>query len=626
MIEELKVIISAEIADMKKQVEAAKKELEDFKNTGNESGNKVGESLASAGKAAGIGLAAVGAGVVAAGFALNSLVDSTKEYRAEQAKLNAAFTAAGGSVSVAKTTYNDLFRVLGDSGQATEAAQHLAKLTTEEKALSEWTNICQGVYATFGNSLPIESLTEAVNHSAKLGEVQGSLADALEWSGISVDEFNDQLFLCNSESERERLIRETLNGKYASAAGLYEETAGGIMAANEAQTKMNDAMSAMAEAVEPINTMLTELGADVLSALTPYVQSFAENYLPAIKDALGEAGEKLQGMIKWMAEYKDYLATLAVAIGIIVAAIGLYNTVTAIKTAMDVAQVATIGGLVAAHIAQAAAATVALAPYIAIVAAIAAVIAIIVLCIKHWDDITAAVKKFFEKAVAWVKEAAEKVAGFFKGVIDWIKNNWQGLLLLLVNPFVGGFKLLYDNCDGFRKFIDNFLAKIKNAIKSGFDWIGNKISAAKDKIKSIIDTIKGLFNFKFEWPKLKMPSIGVAWKNSPAWMAEAAKFLGMKGVPSFSVSWNALGGVFDKPTVFGYGDSLQGIGEAGAEAVVPLENNLGWLDKLAGMLSSRMGGGTPVVLQVDGKTLARTTIGAINDLTRQQGKLSLNIV
>jgi hypothetical protein len=293
---------------------------------------------------------------------------------------------------------------------------------------------------------------------------------------------------------------------------------------------------------------------------------------------------------------------------------------------MDVAQVATIGGLVAAHIAQAAAATVALAPYIAIVAAIAAVIAIIVLCIKHWDDITAAVKKFFEKAVAWVKEAAEKVAGFFKGVIDWIKNNWQGLLLLLVNPFVGGFKLLYDNCDGFRKFIDNFLAKIKNAIKSGFDWIGNKISAAKDKIKSIIDTIKGLFNFKFEWPKLKMPSIGVAWKNSPAWMAEAAKFLGMKGVPSFSVSWNALGGVFDKPTVFGYGDSLQGIGEAGAEAVVPLENNLGWLDKLAGMLSSRMGGGTPVVLQVDGKTLARTTIGAINDLTRQQGKLSLNIV
>jgi len=59
--------------------------------------------------------------------------------------------------------------VLGDSGQATEAAGHLAKLTTEEQALAEWTTICEGVYATFGDSLPIESLTEAANETAKTG-------------------------------------------------------------------------------------------------------------------------------------------------------------------------------------------------------------------------------------------------------------------------------------------------------------------------------------------------------------------------------------------------------------------------------------------------------------------------
>ena len=91
------------------------------------------------------------------------------------------------------------------------------------------------------------------------------------------------------------------------------------------------------------------------------------------------------------------------------------------------------------------------------------------------------------------------------------------------------------------------------------------------------------------------------------------------------ITWNARGGVFDKPTLFNYGDSLQGIGENGAEAVVPLENNLEWLNKLADMLAKRMQP-TPVVLQVDGKTFAKTAISTINDLTRQQGKLSLNLV
>ena len=60
-----------------------------------------------------------------------------------------------------------------------------------------------------------------------------------------------------------------------------------------------------------------------------------------------------------------------------------------------------------------------------------------------------------------------------------------------------------------------------------------------------------------------------------------------------------------------------------AEAIVPLENNLGWLDKLATMLNERMGGNTPVVLNVDGKTFAQTAINTINQQTRQTGKLGL---
>lgn len=81
-------------------------------------------------------------GAAAAVTALAGVSAATAEYRENQAKLTTAFESAGGSAEDAKETYNDLYRVLGDNDTATEAAAHLAKLTTEEKALSEWTNIC----------------------------------------------------------------------------------------------------------------------------------------------------------------------------------------------------------------------------------------------------------------------------------------------------------------------------------------------------------------------------------------------------------------------------------------------------------------------------------------------------
>ena len=75
------------------------------------------------------------------------------------------------------------------------------------------------------------------------------------------------------------------------------------------------------------------------------------------------------------------------------------------------------------------------------------------------------------------------------------------------------------------------------------------------------------------------------------------------------------------------GATLAMIGENGKEAVMPLENNTEWIDKLASRLSDMIGNGnTPIVLQVDGKTFAQTSINSINKLTKQTGHLALNLV
>ena len=96
--------------------------------------------------------------------------------------------------------------------------------------------------------------------------------------------------------------------------------------------------------------------------------------------------------------------------------------------------------------------------------------------------------------------------------------------------------------------------------------------------------------------------------------------------PKFSISWYQRGGVFDKPALFGYGNGmLGGLGENGAEAVVPLEKNTQWLDKIAERLSAKTGGG-PIIMQVDGKTFAQVAISSINNNTKQTGRLGLQLV
>ena len=155
---------------------------------------KIGESAVKIGKAVFTAGAALGGAWIAA-------IEGSREYRTEMGKLDTAFQTNGHSSEAAKKTYQDLQAVLGDTDVSVEAANHLAVMTDNEKDLQTWTDICTGVFATFGDSLPIEGLTEAANETAKVGQVTGPLADALNWAGISEDEFNEKLAKCSGEQE-----------------------------------------------------------------------------------------------------------------------------------------------------------------------------------------------------------------------------------------------------------------------------------------------------------------------------------------------------------------------------------------------------------------------------------------
>ena len=652
MNEQLKIIISAEVDKLKSGVQDAKKEVGNFKQQVQEASKnvdvnfkKVGEGIKNAAKK-------IAVGVASAGTALLALGASTKDYRAEQAKLTSAFETAGASADTAKQVYNDLYRVLGESDVSVEAANHLAQLTTSQKDLSEWTTICQGIYATFGDSLPIEGLTEAANETAKTASVTGSLADALNWAGISEDEFNAQLAACNSEAEREQLIRETLIGTYDKAAAAYEKNAAEVLKQNEAQAKLQDSLAKLGAVVAPIVTTFTQFATEALAVVVPYIQQLAEKYGPQLKETLQGIGEFIKPIGEFLMAHLPAVATIAGIIMGIAAAYQVYSAAMTVCSTIKAAYTKVTALATAAQTAFAAANIAALAPILAVVAAIAAVVAIIVLCIKHWDKIKEAVGKAWDFIKEKTKAAVDAVVKFFTGMKDSILNKAEEIKSAVAEKFESIKNAISEKVQAAKEAVVNKFSEIKTGIsqkiqsaktaavegfsnmKSGViekvtgivsgvktkfgeikSGITEKIEAARDAVKNAIEKIKGFFDFKWELPKIKLPHFSISGKFS----------LNPPQIPKFSVSWYKLGGVFDSPTLFPYGGSIGGLGEDGAEAVVPLEKNTQWLDRIAEKLASKQSS-TPIILQVDGKTFAKTSIDSINQLTKQTGSLGLILV
>lgn len=98
---------------------------------------------------------------------------------------------------------------------------------------------------------------------------------------------------------------------------------------------------------------------------------------------------------------------------------------------------------------------------------------------NFWINLWEGIKDAASSAVDWIKEKIGQIGTFFtetlpnafNSAIQWIKDNWLGIGLLLVNPIVGGLKLLYDNNEGFRNWVNNLWDTIKEGFKNGWEAI-----------------------------------------------------------------------------------------------------------------------------------------------------------
>ena len=583
MNEELKVIISASIDKFKSSVNEANQTVKGFGKDANNTMDKLNKTIANVGK------------TIIAAFSVREIVKFSKEcFEAysnqlqQEQKLTEIMRSRIGATDAeiesvrALASEQQKLGVVGDE-VALAGAQQIATFATTSDTINTLLPAMEnlavqqhGVNVSSGDMVSIANL---------MGKALQGQVGALSRVGISFTDAQEKILKYGTEEEKAATLAQVITDNVGNMNEVLAQTPEGKI--QQVKNTLGDLQETLGSALAPVITDIASAVSRFFAEHEPQIENFRQNILPQIHEAIEKVFNSIKKAIDFVKNHKTLMETIAIIIGSITAAILIYNAYQTIATAITTAKAAADAAGATSLLAYAAAQAAAMLPIIGVVAAISAVIAIIVLCIKHWDEIKAVVIKVANSIAEKVEEMKTKAVEHFTNLKEGITSRVEAIKSSVAEKF--------------------------NAIKQK---ILTPIQNAKDKVKELIDKIRSFFNFNWSLPKLKMPHLKITGEFS----------ISPPKVPKFSVDWYARGGVFDKPTLFTSGGRLGGLGEAGAEAIVPLENNTEWLDKIADRLSAKFGGGRNIVLQVDGKTFGQISVDSINALTKQTGNLPLVIV
>lgn len=277
-----------------KQVKDAAKATDDFNGAGGGKGG-IGDLIGQLGslKKMLVGGAVV-AGLKAASDAIIGIVDETEEYRKIMGTLEASSQAAGYTAEQTAESYEYLYGVLGDTQTAATTVANLQAIGLAQGDLRGMIDSVIGAWATYGDSIPIDGLAEAVNETIQAGQVTGTFADVLNWAGVSEDEFNAKLAAANDSTERAQIVLNQLaNQGLPETAKAWRDANEDIVAYNESQMKLDEAMGQLGETLAPVAAGLKDV--------------FAEGVYAAA-DAVAWLIEKIQTAINWLKDLNDRIS------------------------------------------------------------------------------------------------------------------------------------------------------------------------------------------------------------------------------------------------------------------------------------------------------------------------------
>lgn len=623
---------------VEESADAAEESVDDVGDAARDAGDGFTVMKGAAANLIADGLQAVIGKCAEAAGSLFGLADSTREFRQDMSTLTTAYDAAGFSAEQAEDTWKDLYAIFGEDDRAVEAANNIARMTDSQAELDEWVRITTGIWGTYQDALPVESLAEAAGETAKTGAVTGALADALNWSSEAAemfaaymsedvttaeDAFNAALAACSTEAERQALITETLTSLYGDAADAYNETAGSIIDANKAQADYTRNMAAMGARIEPTTTAVKEGMNGILETILALTEGAD---IEALADTISSGFEAVGDAIEWVFENGSKLLPV---IGGLTAAFATYKAVSlaaaaaeGIKTAVLATGATTVSAATVATWALNSAIAFLTSPITIAIAAIAAITAAVIWLYQNWDtakqkliEFGAKVSEIWNSIAGWITNAIDTIGQYFpmfgaylsgwwssiQDAVEHVKAIFSGVIDFISNVFSGNWSAAWESVVG---IFGNIFGALGDLLKAPLNGAISLINAVINGINSI---------------SITLPDWGILGDL-------AGKSFGIN-IPNIPML--ATGGFTDGASI---------AGEAGTEAVISFdrsvrEANLGYWAQAGRMLnatpedagftlSDNSGGGTYIEMgsvnfsphiEFKGEADKRSVIDAIRD-------------
>lgn len=355
---------------------------------------------------------------------MKDIADESREYMKIMGSLEISSQAAGYTAEQTASSYKTLYGVLGDDQTAATTTANLQALGLSQSQLDQMINGTIGAWATYGDSIPIDSLSEAINETVKTGNVTGTFADVLNWAGTSEDDFNAKLQSANSESERANLVLQELADQGLMTAGqAWQENNEALVENNQANADLQTALAKLAEMVMPVVTAVTQGLANIISWIS--------NLSPEVLNIIG---------------------LVATVIATIAGVAGIIQEITAAQAALNVVMSANLIGI--------------------IITLIAALVAVFIYLwnnceefrnfwIGLWDGIKSAFSTVWDAIVNFftvtIPDAWNSVVDFFwqgyytwqsiwQSIGDFFSGIWDGIVSFFTETIPNAWNSLVDFC------------------------------------------------------------------------------------------------------------------------------------------------------------------------------------
>lgn len=393
--------------------------------------------------------------IAAIATATAATTQATKEYREDVAKLETNALTAGANLEITNQALKDLNAITGESDSNVEGLSNLLQAGFKDNNLTRVVEELSGAVIKFPDTLKIESLADGLQETLATGEATGQFGELLDRLGIGADNFTEKLKKCKTEAEKQQLVLDTLaNAGLADINKAYRENNKSLIENSDAQYELNEAISDLGRTMEPIVAKVTQFVADLL---------------------------------KWFNDLDPKIKVIIAAVAGIAAAIGpVITIVTKLKGA-----VSALNGVFGKLNSK----------FAIIAGVIAGVIALFVYLYNTNEDFKNLIDTIAAEVLPALQTAFETVSTFINETVipvlqalwDWIDKYIMPIIGEVASFLVD---VLYEAFKSVAIFVRDTLTPIIDALKTAFEWVYDKLSAAKTAFDEAYESFKKTEAFK----------------------------------------------------------------------------------------------------------------------------------